>query len=716
MRLPLRVVSLLLAAAAIAPAQKVAEEDLAASYRDWLHLVAYHIQPVERDVFLQLRNDRDRDVFIETFWKQRDPTPGTPENEYRDELLERFRYVNEFFGRSTTREGWRTDMGRYYMILGPPRGIERFEGTLGLVPCQAWTYAGDARKGLPPQFVLVFYQSGGVGEFKLYDPVSDGPSRLLQNQRDIKDPFDYQGLYEKIYDIAPTLAEHSLTRVPGEVNFDMSPSPRNALLLATILQSPKADVNPSYASHFLHYLGVVSTEYLTNYVESYATTALIRDPATGLRFLHFSMAPTEVDVDAYVPKDQFFCHFRLDISLRDGESVICQYAREFPLYFPQDDLARVRASGLAVEESFPVIEGRHKLTVLLTNSVGKQFSDLEKDIEVPPERSGPSIEGPFVGYKIETYPSDIHMPFKVGGRKLVTDPRMTFGRSDTIAVLFNLVDVTEDIYRNGAARIAVRGSGEAAPVRKSYAVKLDAAPYAKVLSLSQTIPAADLDPDYYEIVIELAGADGRTIDAKKASFAVSPAAAVGHPIANAKGVPLANQFLYRYMLAQQAEKTGRPEAARAFYEQAYQLNPGYGDGVVMYASFLNMTGAFGEALEIVKRLEGDGQRRFSYHLIRGRALMGQERYEEALAELQQANRLYDSDTTVLNSLGRCLIRLGRKAEALEALKASLSLDPSQEAVEKLIQEIKKQPDGLIARDVGLEGAGLLLLGDAALVG
>jgi GWxTD domain-containing protein len=689
MRRPIRLALVLLAAATLVPAQKLTEKDLPEHQRDWLHLVAYHVLPLERDVFMQLKNDRDRDVFIETFWKQRDPTPGTPENEYRDEIAKRFKYVNEFFGRATTRPGWQTDMGRYYMILGPPQGIERYDASLGLVPAQAWSYYGDARKDLPPQFILVFYQRGGVGEYKLYDPVSDGPGRLLQHQRDIEDPFDYQGLYQKIFDISPTLAEYSLTRIPGEYSFDLSPSPRNALLLASILESPKADVNPSYASHFLNYLGVVSTEYLTNYVESAASTALIHDPATGLRFLHFSMVPAEVNVDAYVPKDQFYCNFRVDISLRSGEAIIFQYGREFPLYFPQSDWDRVRASGLAIEESFPVIEGKFKLSVLLTNTVGKQFSVLEKDVDVPADKPGPSIEGPFLGYRFETYPRDVHIPFKTNDRKLVTDPKMTFARTDTIAVLFNLLNLSEDLYRSGSARITVQGLRDANPVRKAYTVRLDSSPYARVLSVPQTIPAADLDPDYYEIEVALVGADGLTLDAKKGSFVISPSAAVGHPIANAKGFALANQFLYRYMLAQQAERTDRREAAKALYEHAFQLNPDYREGVVMYATFLNKTGAFGEALEVVKKLEGDAQRQFSYYVIRGHALMGQDKYEEALTDLLLANKIYNSDTTVLNSLGRCYYRLGRKTEALEALNASLSLDPNQDAVKKLIAEIKK---------------------------
>jgi GWxTD domain-containing protein len=683
------IVSFLVLPALLLPAQKVAEKDLPQLYQEWLNLVAYHIQPIERDVFMQLTTDRDRDLFMATFWKQRDPTPGTPENEYRDELLKRFQYANQFYGRSTTREGWKTDMGRIYVVLGPPASIERFEATIGLVPCQSWSYYGDSHRGLPPQFFLLFYQRGGVGEYRLYDPVADGPARLLLNQRDIEDPFDYTTLYEKIKELAPTLAEISVTRIPGEYSYDFSPSPRNAVLLADILDSPKKDVNPAYATHFLNYRGIVSTEYLTNYVESSAMTALIHDPVTGLCFLHFSIVPVDVNVDYYDPKSQFYCNFQVNVSLRDGEDIVFQYNREFPLYFPENEWDRVKANGLAVEDSFPIAEGKHKLNILLTNTVGKQFSLLEKDIEVPPAGTVPTLEGPVVGYKFETYRRDVHIPFKVVDQKLVVDPKKTFSNKDNLAVFFNVLNITEDFYRVGQAKITILGLREANPVRKTYTVKLDTYPFGRILSIFQTIPTGDLEPDYYEIRISLVGPADEVIGEKRDSFAVSPAAIVGHPIAEAKTVPLANQFLYRFMLAQQAEKMNRPEAARPLYEEAHRLNPEYKEGVVIYGNFLNKTGAFEEALRVAEELRKDDRRQFAFHAIRGQALLGQGKFAEALPDLLGANKIYNSETNVLNSLGKCYARMGRKTEALEALKASLKLNPKQDDIKKLVEELEK---------------------------
>ncbi len=691
MRKRILLVLFLLAPALVFPQTKISEKDLPQQYQEWFKLVAYIIQSVEREVFMKLVNNRDRDIFIDMFWKQRDPTPGTPENEYKDEIVKRFQYVNQQFGRgrSTTREGWRTDMGRIYMVLGAPQSTERFEASIGLVPCQSWTYYGDARKGLPPQFILLFYQRGGIGEYKLYDPVTDGPARLILDQKSIKDPMNYEAMYDIILDIQPTLAEVAITRIPGEYNYDMSPSPRNNILLADILESPKKDVNPSYATHFLDYKGIVSTEYMTNYVDSNTTTELIRDPMTGLQFLHFSMAPTNVSVDYYVPKSQYFCSYQVNVSLRVGETIIFQYTRDFPIYIPDKNIERIRANGLAVEDSFPVTAGKFKLIILMTNSVGKEFSILEKDLVVPADSGLPRIGGPYIGYRFESYQREIHVPFKVMDKKLVVDPRKTFGAADEIAYLYNVENLTEELRAGGETRIRIRGMRKEKPVERTFSVPLAGYAFGRILSVTQSLPAKDLEPDYYELIVSLVAADGKVLDEQKATFIVTSNAAIGHPIANAKGFALSNQFLYSYMLAQQEQKLGRPDQAKALFEKAFNLNPDYKEGVVMYTGFLLERKEFDRALELVEGLRGDEKRQFEYYSLRGKALLGKGQYADALGSFVEANKMYNSDLQVLNALGTCYWKTGQKQKAIEALNASLKLEPNQPEVQKLLAEIGK---------------------------
>ncbi|HEX2695527.1 MAG TPA: GWxTD domain-containing protein, partial [Acidobacteriota bacterium] len=83
-------------------------KDLPQNYRKWLEEeVVYIITPKEKEVFLKLENDRERELFIEAFWKQRDPNPNTPENEFKKEHFRRITYANQWYGRDSPGAGWR---------------------------------------------------------------------------------------------------------------------------------------------------------------------------------------------------------------------------------------------------------------------------------------------------------------------------------------------------------------------------------------------------------------------------------------------------------------------------------------------------------------------------------------------------------------------------------------------------------------------------------
>ncbi|MBM3296215.1 MAG: GWxTD domain-containing protein [Candidatus Aminicenantes bacterium] len=680
----------LLVLALLAPhvsGQKPREADLAEKYREWMNLVQYIILPVERNVFLKLTSDRDRDIFIETFWKQRDPTPGTPLNEFKEEHVKRFLHANKFYSRGTTREGWRTDMGRIHIILGPPAGIERFEASSYLVPCQAWSYYGDPTKDMPQHFILVFFQRGGAGEYRLYDPLGDGPGALLLDVRDL-DLWDYAQVYERIRELAPTLADSALSIVPGEHNYDYTPSVRSNIILANILNSPHKSVNAAYATHFLDYKGLVSTEYLTNYIDSETDVSVIEDPLLGVPFVHFAIVPKNLSVDYYAPRDQYYCNLRLDVSLREGEKIFFQYSRDFPFYFDEKDLDRVRSNGLSLEDSFPVIEGRFRLIVLLQNSVGKEFSILEKPLDVPPPAGKTRISGPFLGHRLEDYGTQVHIPYKVLDKKLLLDPKNTFTARDNLAFLLNVVDCPREVWESGAARVRLKGARPDAAER-SFTLLLSSVPFQRVLSLSHSLPLADLPPDYYEMKVAVTDAGGGVLDEATARFVLSPAAAVAHPIANAKSFPLSNRHLFYHMLAQQYDRTNEDEKAEEMYRRTAALEPGFREGALDYAVFLLKVRQFGRALEAVEVLSADEKSRFDYFLIRGQAQMGLGRYAEAIASLIEGNKIYNSDIRLLNSLGYCYYKRGEAENALQILRTSLRLNPNQENVKSLIAEVEK---------------------------
>ena len=112
----------------------------------WLEEIAsYIITKTEREVFESLTTPGERVQFIEGFWRRRDPTPETPENEYRTEHYRRLAYVNKFFG--SGRPGFRTDMGRMYILLGPPDMIDSdpMGRQMHQYPTEVWIYRRPVR-------------------------------------------------------------------------------------------------------------------------------------------------------------------------------------------------------------------------------------------------------------------------------------------------------------------------------------------------------------------------------------------------------------------------------------------------------------------------------------------------------------------------------------------------------------------------------------------
>ncbi|MDZ7373255.1 MAG: GWxTD domain-containing protein [candidate division KSB1 bacterium] len=116
-----------------------------------------------RDEWSKLKKAKpeEKPKLFQEFWARRDPTPGTPANEAMDEHYRRVQYANENF--SGFQEGWKTDMGMVYIVLGPPDDIERHPFDVDSKPYEIWYYYSINRQ-------FIFVDENGFGEYRLYNP------------------------------------------------------------------------------------------------------------------------------------------------------------------------------------------------------------------------------------------------------------------------------------------------------------------------------------------------------------------------------------------------------------------------------------------------------------------------------------------------------------------------------------------------------------------
>jgi GWxTD domain-containing protein len=149
-------------------------------YTKWLNEdVAYIIRDDERKAFKNLTTSEEREHFIEQFWLRRDPTPSTPENEFRDEHYRRIAYVNVHYGSPSNLPGWKTDRGRVYITYGPADEIESHpslnDPKKGF-PYEQWKYR--LIEGVGQNVIIEFDDVTRTGDFRMtMDP--NPPAEML---------------------------------------------------------------------------------------------------------------------------------------------------------------------------------------------------------------------------------------------------------------------------------------------------------------------------------------------------------------------------------------------------------------------------------------------------------------------------------------------------------------------------------------------------------
>ncbi len=95
------------------PPAATAAAELASGPLRWLML------PEETRQVHELRTGRDAAEFLDTFWRRRDPNPGSGVNECARRFRERALAADRLYGEEG-RRGSLTDRGRALVLLGPP--------------------------------------------------------------------------------------------------------------------------------------------------------------------------------------------------------------------------------------------------------------------------------------------------------------------------------------------------------------------------------------------------------------------------------------------------------------------------------------------------------------------------------------------------------------------------------------------------------------------
>jgi len=658
-------------------------KNLPERHRKWLEEeVVYIITSTEKKVFLMLGNDRERDLFIEAFWKHRDPIPDTPENEFKLEHYRRISYANKWFGRGTPTAGWRTDMGRIHIILGEPKTIDRYENLTEVYPTIVWFYQGMGKYGLPESFNVVFFKKYGAGDYETYSPIRDGPQHLLVHY--FGDPRDYLSAFQQLRLIQPQLARVSLSLIPGEPLPSVSPSAASEILLGNINVNPQKSVKDQYAEKLLKYKDIIEVEYSANYIGNNHLVSVIQDKS-GICYVHYFIEPGRLSVNLIDNNYYTTLEISGHITNLKGKTIY-QYNKSIPIEFDEKQLKIIQSKPFRVQDIFPLVEGNYKFNLLLKNRVSKEFTSFEKDLFISPSQYSKEMTTLILTPSIKNVPSiESNKSFKVEDIQLYPSARNEFSIHDKLFIFFKTPDINEELRETGRLEFVFYKEDQEF-LKREKEIKT----YTKKGQFLEEFSLANFPPAIYRVEVNVFSKENKNIFYQDAFFSVSLVESIPRPFIYSELAPSSLDPLTDYILGGQYFNKGNYEKAEYFLEKAYRKNPAFLRFAEGFSRILFINEKFQEVKKILLPFLENPQDDNKFQKLLGQTCQKLGQHEEAINYYKKYLGHYGTNLEVLNAIGYSYLSVGNKKEALVAWEKSLEINPNQEKIKKLVKSLKDE--------------------------
>jgi len=602
-----------------------APQPLTKEWTAWLEEVAPIMTKRELSVFKSLQTEEDRKRFQQMFWKARDTTPGTPQNETMIEYYARKRYAEAHY------DGARTDRGRIYVLLGKPAEVQNYSGSEKVVDCELWLYQNEGSRGLPPMLYLLFYRRDNIGDYVLFYPGLNSNLEILSTSY-MRGSVSQAQAYRIISSSFPELGKASLSVIPEEANTAFAGTPNSsANVIAQIHNLPEKEAEKGYLRNFSAVEGRVDVSYSAKEIAAKASFWLTEQ--NGIRFLNYSILPdlirTTKNPDGFQTAHLVF-HLRVEDTA--GKTI---YQREKEIRLKLDEARKkvMEERKFVFNDLAPIIEGDFDAILTLTNKTTEEFAVLKEQI-----RTGPGAVPAVVGYEVKEKNAGSFVPLSLGDYKVLSDPRAIYGPGETLEAILIL---------DKAPRVVLvpRDKGlEAVEIKNSF--------QRGSLFIFRR-PLKDIRAGNYDLVMDREGTEVFRKTVSILSFDVPK------PIEFESVEPLSSKDDYTFILGQEYLNAG--DAARAL--ECFRGLPERlrnSDSIPVIARALYLTKDFAGVLDL---LEKDGvERTYPVLLLLGNTCLELKKLDRAAVYFEQVRKYGDTPENN-RTLGAIYFSLGDKEKA-----------------------------------------------------
>jgi len=652
-------------------------QELPPRWKKWLdEEVVYIITAKEKEIFLSLTSGREREAFEKAFWLQRDPTPGTPTNEFKDEHFRRLKHANEVLGRREMKPGWKTDRGRIYIILGEPVDIQRFyETAQNLYPCELWQYHGDTSLGLPPFFYILFFQDQGSSEYKLYSPSFDGPQRLVQGSTQAASN-RYQA-YQQIKELSAELAEASLSFIPGtsEDPTAQTSSLSSDLLITNIQNLPVKKVQSEWAEAFSRNKEIITTDYSVNYIPS--DHVLFVHQEGNKNYLHALIEPYRLSMVQYEQKA--YAPLKLNAMISDlAGNAIHQEEKSINVEVSLADIEKIQRTLSAITDIIPLVEGNFSVRLLLRNTESKEFSSLEENV-ASPSSGGPALSPLLFLYNEKAVPQNIQtIPFVIQNHQLYPNAQKAYAPANDLIFYFEIYNPSEELKTCGLSLVISQNE-------KALATQTEQ--IGDQTYFLRRFPLKDYKPDYYKLRVAVMDASGKEVFSNESEFNLSSLSRIPRPWSYSKIYPPLDHAYFALIRSYQYLSLGQNDRVIQELEKFYILAAPQKDIATVLATAYFNQNDYPKVIEILDPLK-EVQDLEILKLL-GKSYFQLDKYERAIEYFGKAQVTGGEIIEVLNLLGYSYYKNNDSQNALRYLERSLKLNPEQPNIRQLIDKLKK---------------------------
>jgi GWxTD domain-containing protein len=411
-------------------------KDLNPRYRAWLtDEVNYLISNEDKNVFLDLPTDEDRDKFIDRFWELRNPTPGAPTNSYKQDIYTRIEYAKQYL------DGVHSAMGQVYITLGEPKQRAKYYGRQEVRPMEIWFYQNTS-PALPPYFSIVFFDRDSNGTMRLYSPYMDGPSKLATSVLTVND--NQHSLQAIDRALGREVARTTLSLLPdGPVDFQNAKASLESDVMLSVIKNlanhplTKAELEQKRMAERVTHRLVLNDEFLD------VVTVPLRDPAGNFN-LHYLLRlhrPSDFAIEQADNKVFYNVVFSARVYGADNKLIFKQ-EKDVSQYLDASEVERIKRSLFGYEGWLPLAPGKYKVEFLLTNKLNQTAYKAERQIVVPSLSSSGVQVSEIVAFSnaTEVGPGKNYLPFTLGGVRFtpITGEGLTFSPGQNLSIFYQI--------------------------------------------------------------------------------------------------------------------------------------------------------------------------------------------------------------------------------------------------------------------------------------